>query len=163
MKLVMKQKLLALGDDYTVRDEAGAERYYVDGRVLTIRDTLVIEDMEGHELARVRERIFAWGETWDVMRNGRAAAVVHKKLFTLLHCTFTVDVPGPDDLVAQGDLFDREYTFRRGSRQVAEVSKRWFHLMDTYGIDVADGEDEVLILACAVVIEQCCHEKAHGR
>jgi uncharacterized protein YxjI len=163
MKLLMKQKLLAIGDDYTVKDESGRERYYVDGRVLTIRDTLVIEDMEGHELARVRERILAWGETWDVLRNGRTAAVVHKKLFTLVRCAFTIDVPGPDDLVAQGNLFDREYTFTRGSRKVAEVSKRWFTFTDTYGIDVSEDEDEVLILAAAVVIEQCCHEKAHGR
>jgi uncharacterized protein YxjI len=163
MKLVMRQKLLALGDDYTVRDEEGRDRYYVDGRVLTIRDTLVIEDMEGRELARVRERIFAWGETWDVLRNGRTAAVVHKKLFTLVRCAFTIDVPGPDDLVAQGDLFDREYTFKRGSRQVAEVSKRWFTFTDTYGIDVDKDEEEVLILAAAIVIEQCCHEKAHGK
>jgi uncharacterized protein YxjI len=163
MKLLMKQKLLAIGDDYTVKDETGRERYYVDGRVLTIRDTLVIEDMEGQELARVRERILAWGETWDVLRNGRTAAVVHKKLFTLVRCAFTIEVPGPDDLIAQGDLFEREYTFTRGSRKVGEVSKRWFKLTDTYGIDVSEDEDDVLILAAAVVIEQCCHEKAHGR
>jgi uncharacterized protein YxjI len=118
--------------------------------------------MEGHELARVRERIFAWGNTWDVLRNGRTVGVVHKKLFTLLRCAFTIDLPGPDDLVAQGDLLDREYTFTRDSKKVAEVSKKWFHFTDTYGIDVADGEDEVMILACAIVIEQCCHEKTRG-
>jgi uncharacterized protein YxjI len=162
MKLLMKQKLLALGDDYTVTDESGAERYHVDGRVLTIRDTLVIEDMEGHEVARVRERIFAWGDTWDVLRNGRTVGVVHKKLFTLFRCAFSVDLPGPNDLVAQGDLLDREYSFTRDSKKVAEVSKKWFRLTDTYGIDVADGEDEVLILASAIVIEQCCHEKSRG-
>jgi uncharacterized protein YxjI len=155
----MQQKLLALGDDYTVRDENGRERYYVDGRVLTLRNTLSIEDMQGNELARVRRRILALGETWDVMRGGESVAVVHKKLFTLFRCAFTVDVPGPDDLVAQGNFLDREYEFTRGSRNVAEVSKRWFTLRDTYGIDVAQGADEVLILAAAIVIDQCCHEK----
>ena len=49
--------------------------------------------------------------------------------------------------------------FTRHGTRVAEVSKRWFDLGDTYGIDVAEGEDDVLILAAAVVVDQCCHEK----
>ena len=156
-RLLMRQNFLSIGDDYTVRDEQDRERYFVDGHVFVLRSQLAIEDMQGQELARVRRRILALGETWDVLRGGESVAVVHKKLFTPFHCTFTVDVPGPDDLVAKGDFLDHEYTFHRGSRTVADVSKRWFTLRDTYGIDIAEGEDEVLILAAAVVIEQCCH------
>ena len=70
-----------------------------------------------------------------------------------------MDVPGPDDLTAEGDFADWEYVVSRGGRPVATVSKRFFALTDTYGIDVADGEDDVLILAAAVVIDQCCHER----
>lgn len=85
-------------------------------------------------------------------------AVVSKELFTLFSCTFTVDVPGPDDLQAEGDFLDLEYEFLRGDRKVATVSKRWLALADTYGIDIAEGEDVVLILASAVVIDMACHQ-----
>ena len=78
-------------------------------------------------------------------------------LFTFLRCAFTVDVPGPGDLEARGSLLDHEYTFQRGDQTVATVSKRWFSLSDSYGIDIADGENVVLILASAVVIDLCCH------
>jgi uncharacterized protein YxjI len=87
-------------------------------------------------------------------------AVVKKKLFTLLRCKFTVDVPGPEDLEAQGEFLDHEYAFERHSREVASVSKRWFSWTDTYGVDIADGEDDVLILATAVVIDMVCHQES---
>jgi uncharacterized protein YxjI len=85
------------------------------------------------------------------------AAVVKKHLFTLLRCRFTVDVPGPDDLEAQGNFLDMEYTFNRAGQPVAEVSKRWFSWTDSYGVDVHRGEDDVLILASTVVIDMVCH------
>lgn len=158
-RLLMRQKILAIGDDYVVKDERGRERYVIDGKVLTLRDQLAIEDPDGRELARVRRRVLALGETWDVLRDGESIAVVHKKLFTLFACKFTVDVPGPDDLEAKGDFLDHEYEFRRGSKRVGEVSKRWFTLRDTYAVEIAPGEDEVLMLAATIVIEQCCHER----
>jgi uncharacterized protein YxjI len=66
-------------------------------------------------------------------------------------------VPGPDDLEAQGSFIDYDYKFTRGNKTAAEVSKRWFSLRDTYGVDIADGEDDVLLLASTVVIDMVCH------
>jgi len=97
------------------------------------------------------------GPTYEIYRDGQLAAVVKKHLFTLFRCAFTVDVPGPDDIEAQGSFTDMEYTFTRGTEQVAEVSKRWFTFADTYGVDIAEGEDDVLILASTVVIDMVCH------
>ena len=68
-----------------------------------------------------------------------------------------VDVPGPNDLEAKGDFLDLEYTFTRGDQPVAEVSKRWFSWADTYGVEIAGGEDDILILASTVVIDMVCH------
>jgi uncharacterized protein YxjI len=84
---------------------------------------------------------------------------VKKSLFTLFRAEFTVDVPGPDDLVAEGDFWDHEYSFKRGDQTVASVSKAYFSWTDTYGIDIVEGEDDVLIVAAAVIIDQCSHEK----
>ena len=83
--------------------------------------------------------------------------MVKKHLFTLFRCKFTVDVPGPDDLEAEGSFLDMEYTFARAGKTVAEVSKRWFSFTDTYGVDIDGGEDDVLILASTVVIDMICH------
>ena len=85
-----------------------------------------------------------------------------KKLFTLMRHRFFVDVPGPNDLEAKGDFFDHEYEFLLGDRPVAQVSKKWISFTDSYGIDVSAGTDDVLILACAVVIDLCCHEQRNS-
>ena len=113
--------------------------------------------MAGNELAFISQKLLSWGPTYEIDRGAELAAVVKKSLFTLVHCKFTVDVPGPDDLEAEGDFLDHEYRFARGGSVVADVSKQWFSLTDTYGVEIADGEDDVLILASTVVIDMVCH------
>jgi uncharacterized protein YxjI len=158
MRYVLKQKLLSWGNDFRIRNEAGEDVFFVDGKVFSIRNQLAFEDMQGRKLATIQKKLLSWGPTYEIYRDGQLAAVLKKHLFTLFRCKFTVDVPGPDDLEAQGNFLDYEYTFRRGSREVGQVSKRWFSWTDTYGIEIGDDEDHVLMLASAVVIDQICHE-----
>jgi uncharacterized protein YxjI len=165
MRYAMKQKLFCWGDDYRILDQDGRDVYLVDGKAFVLlRKRLIFLDMAGNELAEIRQRLLTWGPSYDIVRGGEIVATVSKHIFTLAFCKFTVDVPGPDDLEATGSLFDYEYTFRRHNRQVASVSKKYFSWTDTYGVDIADGEDDVLILASTVVIDLCCHSdaKKHG-
>jgi uncharacterized protein YxjI len=153
----MRQKLLSWGDDFVIRDESGRDAFYVDGNVFSLGHQLAFQDKEGNELAFIRQKLLAWGPTYEIYRQGELQAVVKKALFTLFQCRFTVDVPGPDDLEARGSFTDHEYEFERGGQTVAVVSKRWFSWTDTYGVDIAEGEDDVLILAATVVIDMACH------
>jgi uncharacterized protein YxjI len=163
VRYVMKEKILSWGDDFKIRDESGRDVFYVDGKVFSFGDKLSFRDVRsGQELAMIDQKMLSIGPTYEIYRGGRVAAVVKKKLFTLFRNKFTVDVPGPDDLEAQGDFINKDYTFTRGRRTVAEVSKKWFRMSDTYGIDVAPGEDDVLILASAVVIDLCVHPDDKG-
>lgn len=157
MRYVMKQKLFCFGDDFAIKNEAGADVFFVDGKAFSIGDKLSFQDMNGNELAFIRQKLLSFGPTYEIYREGELAAVVKKELFTFFRCAFTVDVPGPNDYEAQGSFTDMEYTFTRGGQTVAEVSKRWFSFSDTYGVDIAAGEDDVLILASTVVIDMVCH------
>lgn len=161
MRYVMKQKLFAFGDDFRIQNAAGQDVFFVDGRAFSIGNKLSFQDLNGNELAFIRQKLLSWGPTYEITRGNELLAVVKKQLFTLFRCKFTVDVPGPDDLEAQGSFLDMEYRFERGGRTVAEVSKRWFSLGDTYGVDIRDGEDDVLILASTVVIDMICHDDKH--
>jgi uncharacterized protein YxjI len=153
----MKQKLFSWGDDFTIQDDSGNDVFFVDGKAFSIGKQLSFQDMEQRELAFIQQKLFSWGATYEIHRDGKVAAVVKKELFTLFRCVFTVDVPGPDDLTAEGEFTDHEYEFTRGERHVASVSKKWFSLTDTYGVDVSEHEDDVLILASTVVIDMACH------
>lgn len=153
----MKQKVFSFGDDFLIKNEQGADAFSVDGRAFSFGDKLSFLDMNRNELAFISQKLLSWGPTYEIHRNGELAAVVKKKLFTFLHCRFTVDVPGPNDLEAQGSFMDMEYNFERNGQVVAQVSKRWFSWSDTYGVDISSGEDDVLILASTVVIDMICH------
>ncbi|MDQ6688921.1 MAG: LURP-one-related family protein [Gemmatimonadota bacterium] len=159
----MKQKLLSFGDDFTIKDEQGRDAFFVDGRALSIGNKLSFQDMSGKELVYIKQKLFNWGPTYELWRGDEQLAVVKRELFSFLHHRFTVDVPGPDDLEAEGDFLDHEYTIERADRVVATVSKRWFSWTDTYGIEVGDGEDAVLILATAVVVDMVCHGDDRNR
>ena len=98
--------------------------------------------------------VFATGIAHDV--KGKSVWIT-RSLLAGADKWFTVDVPGPDDLEAQGSFLDMEYTFTRAGETVAEVSKRWFSFTDTYGVDIRDGQDDVVILASTVVIDMVCH------
>ena len=163
MRYLMKQKLWAWGDDFTIKDEAGHDRFFVDGKALAFRDKLSLQDTSGQELAFIRQRLLAWGPTYEIHRDGRLAAVVKQKLWTLFKNRFTVDVDAdgatPNDLEVEGSFWDHEYQFTRDGQPVATVSKRYFSWSDTYGVDIREGEDDPLILACTVVVDMATEKK----
>jgi uncharacterized protein YxjI len=131
--------------------------FFVDGKAFSLGSQLSFQDMQGNELAFIKQKVLSWGPTYEIYAGGQLRAVVKKELFTFFNCRFTVDVPGLDDLEAEGDFTDHEYAFIRGGRTAATVSKQWFAWSDTYGVDIAEGEDVVLILASTVVIDMVCH------
>ena len=162
MRYVMKQKFFCLGDDFCIKDEQGRDVFFVDGKAFSLGEQLSFQDMVGNELAFIRQKILSWGPTYEIYRGSQLAAVVKNSLFTFLHCKFTVDVPGPDDLEAEGRLPRPRIPFHPWWRTVATVSKQWFTLTDTYGVEIADGEDDMLILASTVVIDMACHGDQRG-
>jgi uncharacterized protein YxjI len=161
MRYVMKQKWLSFGDDFSVFTPDNREAFFIDGRALSFGDKLSMHagGRGGPEVAFISQKLLSWGPTYEIHREGRLYAVVKKELFTFFHCRFNVDVPGPNDYQAEGDFLEHEYTFTRVgvNGPVAHVSKRFFAWTDTYGIDIADGEDDVTLLASAIVIDLCCH------
>ena len=154
----MKHKVFTWGDDFTIKDDSGQDRFFVDGKAFSLGNQLSFQDMAGNELAFIRQKLLSWGPRYEISKGDQLLATVTKELFTFFQCTFTVDVPGPNDLQAQGDFMDHKYVFTRSGSAVAEVSKQWFALGDTYGVQIVQGEDEVLILDSTMVIDIDCYE-----
>ena len=158
MRYVMRQKLLSLADSFTIKNEQEQDVFLVKGKLFSFGDKLSFQDLAGNELVFIDQRLLNWSPTYEIWKQGELLAVVKRELFSFIHHRFTVDVPGPNDLEAEGDFLDHEYMITRGGSVVATVSKRWFSWADTYGIEVAEGEDDVLVLATAVVVDMVCHD-----
>jgi len=157
MIYVMKQKLFSWGDDFVIKDETGQDRFFVDGKAFSLGNQLSFQDSSGAQLAYINQRLLSWKPTFEISGNGQPLATVYKELFTFFHCTFAIEGEGANHLHAEGNFTDHDYLFTRDGQQVAQVSKQWFALSDTYGVQIAPDQDDVLILACTVVIDMCCH------
>ncbi len=151
MEYVLKQKLLSLGNNFTIRDVEGRDAFQVKGKLLSIGDKLSLEDLAGNELIYIEQQFFNSYQLW---RDGRRLAEVKRDLLSFFRRRFTVDVSGSDNLEAVGDFLSFEYVVKRAGRKIATLTRQWFRLSDTYWIRIEDEEpDPVLVLALTVVID----------
>jgi uncharacterized protein YxjI len=150
----MREKLFAIGDDFWIETEDAYRAYKVNGKALRVRATFVIESPSGEELLKIQKKMLHVRDTMKIERDGETVATVKKALITPLRDRFAIDVEHGDELSAKGNIVDHEYEIERDGHKVAEVSKRWFRVRDTYGIEVAPGENDALILAATVCIDE---------
>jgi uncharacterized protein YxjI len=153
MRYVIRERLFRLGEDSDITDEQGRPVYHVDGKVLSLRNTLIVRDLAGDEVARVQRQLIALRPTYQITRRDEEVAEVRKKIFSLFVDRYTIDIPGPHDLNVTGSLLEHEYTIARDGQLVATVSKRWLSLTDTYGVEIAPGEDDLLILTSVLALD----------
>jgi uncharacterized protein YxjI len=156
----MREKVFAIGDDYWIETDGGQHAFKVDGKTLRIRKTLVLETPQGEEVLTIEKRILSIRDTMEIERDGKAVATVSKAFMTPLRDRFSIEVEGGENMEAKGNIVDHEYEIEREGATVAEVSKRWFHMRDTYGIEIAEAQDDALILAVTVCIDQMSHSVA---
>lgn len=159
----MRQQMFSIGEDFTIEDESGNPAFEVDGKFMTLRETFELKDRQGNVVATIRGKLISLRAKMDVFRGDEVVATITKALFAPFREKFQVEVAGGAALRVDGDLFDHEYTLRRDDDVVAHVSKRWFTFTDTYGIDIAPGEDDPLVLAIAVALDEMSHDPDEGR
>jgi len=154
----MREKLVSIGDDFWIENGAGQKVYKVNGKALRIRQTLIFEDAQGHELCKIQERMMRIKDSMEIEDpNGQRMALVKKALITPLRERFTAKIGDGPDLDIQGNIVDHEYSIELGRDKVAEVSKKWFRIRDTYGVEIEPGQNDILILAISVCIDQMAH------
>ena len=156
----IRQKLFSIGDDFWIENQDGQKVFKVDGKALRLRKTLIFEDMDGNKLCQIQERWLPIKETMAIDDpDGKEMAVIKKALITPLRDKWDVKVKGGPDLDVQGDILDHEYTIKQGWNKVAEISKKWFRVTDTYGVEIDKGQNDILILAIAIAIDMMAHDK----
>jgi len=147
----MREQLLDIGDDYWIENESGERVYKVDGKAVRIRDTFILRDAAGDEVAKIQERKLRIRDSMTIERPAGDATV--QKALVGIRDRFKVDVEGGNDLHVHGNMVDHEYTIERDGDTIAEVSKKWFRIRETYGVVIQPGQDDALILAITVCVD----------
>jgi uncharacterized protein YxjI len=156
---IMHEKLFSIGDDYWIENEKGKREFYVDGKAFRLHETFILKDMQGNDLYKIQERLLKIRDTTDIIRaDGSVAATVKKALINIMRDRWKVEIPDGLDLEISGDILDHEYHIDSEGDRIAEVSKKWFDIRDTYGVEIYPGQDDALILAITVSIDQMAHD-----
>jgi uncharacterized protein YxjI len=150
---VIRERMFRMGEDSDITDEAGRPVLHVDGKVMSLHNRLVLQDPSGREAGQVHRKLAALRPTYEITIGGQDVAEVRKHLFTPFGERFTIDVRGVGDLEINGDLLSHEFTIGRDGRTVATISRRWLTMTTSYAVDVAPGEDDVLILASVLALD----------
>jgi uncharacterized protein YxjI len=154
----MRERLLSIGDDFWIDTDDDRHAFRVNGKALRVRSTFILETPSGDEVVRIREKKLRIRDTMELERGGETVATVKKALITPLRDRFAIHLADGHELSAKGNVVDHEYEIERDGDTIAEISKRWFRMRDTYGIVVAPGHDDALILAAAVCIDEMAHD-----
>jgi uncharacterized protein YxjI len=154
----MRQKLVSFGDDFWIENDRGERLFKVNGKILRIRKTLEFEDRKGHVKAQIQERMLRVKDSMAIENGkGRKIAEVKRALISPFRERWVVKIGDGPNLEVQGDLLAHEYRIGEGKHKVAKVSKKWFRITDTYGVQVAANQDDIMILAITVAIDAMVH------
>jgi uncharacterized protein YxjI len=152
-RYTMREKMLSVGDDSWIETEDGERAFKVNGKALRIRETVILESASGEELYRIQEKALSVRDRMKIERGDETVATVKKALVGLCD-RFAIDLGDAGEMHAKGNIVDHEYEIERDGDKVAEVSKRWFRVRDAYGIEIAPGQDDALMLAITVCIDR---------
>ena len=150
VKYQMRQKMIAIGDDYWIEDDGGNKLFKVNGKAARLRDTWILEDVHGKEVALIREKKLTVRDTIKIETGGKEYKV--KRALVGIRERFTIEADGKN-LKAHGNIVDHEYEIEQSGDKVAEISKKWFRVRDTYGVEIDADVDPALILSITVAID----------
>jgi uncharacterized protein YxjI len=164
MKYLMRERVFGIGDDHWITTEHGDKAFLVDGKALRIRETFELKDHHtGEVVAVIKKKMIAVRDTMMIDRDDDRIATVKKKLITVFRDKYIAeleDAVGGGEIEIHGNFTDHEFTMERDGHWVAQVSKKWFSIRDTYAIEVAEGEDVPLLLSVAVCVDHL-HAEEH--
>ncbi len=156
VRFQLREKMISIGDDYWIEDDSGRRMFRVNGKAVRFRDTWILEDAQGNEAALIREKKISVRDKITIDFGDREAVV--KKALVGFRDRFHVEVEHGKDLKVHGNIVDHEYEIDRDGDTIAEVSKKWFRVRDTYGVEVNDLADAPLVLAVTVAIDALSHD-----
>jgi uncharacterized protein YxjI len=159
LRYLVRERLFSITDDFWVTDERGNKVFLVDGKALRLRETFELKDASGAVLATIRKRLLAFTDTLEIEHDGAVVATVHKAAISPLHHRAVIDIAGRGRLEAVGNIIDKDFEIRDGRQVIAQISRAWFRMRDTYGVDIAPGENEALIICVAICLDRIHHDE----
>lgn len=153
MRFLVRDRILGFGEDYWIEDQHGNKVFLVDGKAMRIRDTFELKDTHGRVLVDIHKKMLALRDTMVIERDGGPLATIRRKRLSLLRHHYRVSLVDGTELDVSGKILDREFAVDYDGELLAQISRRWLHIRETYGVDVVrEDADPALLIAVAVCV-----------
>ncbi|MFI6058665.1 LURP-one-related/scramblase family protein [Streptomyces sp. NPDC051286] len=153
MRFLVRERLFGVGDDYWIEDTDGRKVFLVDGKAMRVRDTFELKDAQGQLLVEIRQKLLSLRDTMLIERDGEQLARIKRKRLSLLRNHYRVTLVDGTALDVSGKILDREFAIDYDGELLAQISRRWLTVRDTYGIDVVrEDADAALLIAVSVCV-----------
>ena len=163
MRLFVRDRILGFGEDYWIEDQHGTKVFLVDGKAMRLRDTFQLKDPHGHVLIDIHQKMFALRDTMVIERDGNPLARIKRKRLSLLRHHYRVSLADGTELDVSGKILDREFAIDYDGELLAQISRRWLHVRETYGVDIVrEDVDPALLIAVAVCVIHLAEKEREG-
>jgi uncharacterized protein YxjI len=160
VKFLMRERMFSIGEDFWIENEAGERAFLVDGKALRLRQTFELKGPGGEILAVIRKKVLSIRDTMVIERDGDTVAKVHKKLFSPLHHRMLIELADGQEWTATGDIIEKNYVIESEQGVVAQTSRKWFRIRESYGIEITH-PDLPLVLSVAVAVDELAEDARH--
>ncbi|MBQ7775485.1 MAG: hypothetical protein IJ379_06140 [Lachnospiraceae bacterium] len=149
MRLMIKQRVFSWGDTYDIYDEMGNVKYEVRAEIFAFGHQMHVYDTQGNEIGKVSQRLLTLMPQFDIEMSGQVRGTISKQ-FTFFMPRYDIDFNG---WRVEGDFLGWDYDVYSGCSKIIHITKEPFHWGDTYVIDIANPEDELMGLMLVVAID----------
>ena len=149
MKLYMRQKVFSWIDKFTVKDEYGQDKYYVEGEFFSFGKKLHIYDTADKENAFIQQKVFSLLPRYFVFVDGQQVAEINKEL-TFLRPKYSIEGLGWD---IKGSFTAHDYEIVQNGRTIVTIHKVWMTWGDCYELQIAEAIDEIVSLSVVLAID----------
>lgn len=149
MELLIKQRVFSWTDSYDIYDADGNRKYFVKAEFFSLGHQLHVSDAGGNEIGVIRQRLFSFLPAFDIEIGGVVRGSIQKQ-FALFRPKYEVDCMG---WRVEGDFLGWDYDVYSGCSPVIHISKKLFQWGDTYVIDIANPEDELMGMLLVIAID----------
>jgi len=154
MRYLVQERIFSFKADFWIEDESGNRVFLVDGKALSLRETFELKDAYGNLLILIRKKFFSMRETMEIENGNGLIATVRPAFFSPIKHRYNIDLADGSRLEAVGNFIDKDWELTDGRQVVGRISRQWFRIRDTYGVEVEPGMDDALVIAIAVCIDR---------
>jgi uncharacterized protein YxjI len=152
-RFLVREARLPIGDDYVIELDPGGRVYAVDGKLLSMRASLTIKDVDGVEAFHIQGTLLDVNNVLTITRHGATVATVRGRTPEAGHQEYVVELPDSEDVEVSGSPAERAYKLTFRDHVVASIVHSWMPLRGGFRVQIMPGQDDSVVLAVVVCLD----------